>query len=74
MDYLQYKIINDAVFPTMRRIVPATKGSVHMSLRGLFSEINEAKKAIDNFELKRQIRKEAEQHGKTSRRRRSKQI
>lgn len=71
MDYLQYKIISDPLFPTMKRVVPVGKGSVHMSLRGLFTGVREATKAIDNFE---NTRKESDDNGPRVRYRRSKQV
>ncbi len=71
MDYLQYKIISDENFPTMKRVVPVGKGSVHMSLRGLFTGIREAVKSIDSYENKR---KEVEENGSGTRRRRGQSV
>lgn len=71
MNYLQYKIVNDTLYPSMKRVVPESKGSVHKSLRGMFSSVREAIKAIDSIE---NSRKEEESNVKRNRRSRTKPV
>lgn len=72
MDYHQYKIINDPNYPTMKRVVPLGKGSVHLSLRGMYTGQKEAMKAIDTHEAQREVKEE--NNGTTTRRCRVKPV
>lgn len=55
MEYRGYNIVTDSFF---KKIEPIGRGSVHMSLRGMFTSEGVAKKAIDSYEG--QFQKEVE--------------
>ena len=53
MEYLGYAINADDSYPTMKRVEAIGRGSVHKSLRGLYTSVRGAKQAIDLFENKK---------------------
>jgi len=49
MEYKGYKVVGDGTFG-YKHIVPLSKGSVSLELRGAYTTAVEAHKAIDSFE------------------------
>lgn len=48
LDYKGYAIVNDLASP-LKRVEAIGRGSVHLSLRGYYTSLKEAMKAIDLF-------------------------
>lgn len=72
IEYRGYNITSDGTY-LMRKIEAIGRGSVHLSLRGLFTNEKSARKSIDFYEDNK-IEKEEAQNDKASLRRRSKQV
>lgn len=70
LEHRGYHINTDPTYPTMKKVEAIGRGSVHLSLRGLFTSLKIAKDTIDAYEDK----KEVVEDGKISQRGRSKQI
>lgn len=50
LEYRGYHIETDSSYPTMKKVEAIGRGSVHLSLRGLFTSLKIAKEAIDTHE------------------------
>jgi hypothetical protein len=62
MEYDQYLIVSG--FANSKVIKPKGKGSVHLSLRGQYTSVKEAQKAIDRLNIELQSKKRRVSNGK----------